>query len=268
MKLGVIGAGNMGSAVIKGYIASGAKPHDVMVCGHNPDVLQRFKAEYGIMIARDTMILAEACDVIVIAVKPKDAGNVTAEIAPLVSDGKKLIISIVAGMTIKRLTEALGNGAYGKSLVIRAMPNMPAAFGEGMTALAGSEAVNDEHMQKALEIFGATGRASVIPEALMDAVTGLSGSGPAFAYIFMEALADGAVMSGLPREKAIEFAAQTVLGAARMVLDSGKSPGKLKDEVCSPGGTTITGVRVLEDRAFRSAVMEAVIAASEKSAAM
>ena len=145
---------------------------------------------------------------------------------------------------------------------------MPAAVGEGMTALAGSEAVNDEHMQKALEIFGATGRASVIPEALMDAVTGLSGSGPAFAYIFMEALADGAVMSGLPREKAIEFAAQTVLGAARMVLDSGKSPGKLKDEVCSPGGTTITGVRVLEDRAFRSAVMEAVIAASEKSAAM
>lgn len=268
MKLGVIGVGNMGSAIIKGYIASGANPRDIMLCGHHKDVLKKFKAEYGTLTAQDSMILAEACDVIIIAVKPKDAGDVMAEIAPIVSDGKKLVISVVAGITIKRLVEALGDGAYGSSLIVRAMPNMPAAVGEGMTAISRGEGVSDEHMKIALEIFGAAGRASEIPETLMDAVTGLSGSGPAFAYIFMEALADGAVMSGMPRAKAVEFAAQTVLGAARMVLESGKSPGELKDEVCSPAGTTITGVRALEDRAFRSAAMEAVIAASEKSAGM
>ena len=255
----------MGSAIIKGCIAGGTLPKDIMVCGHHEEKLRALKEEYGFLLARDNMILAEACEIVLIAVKQKDAINVLKEIAPIVSDRKKLVISVVAGMSTERLAEFLGSGAYGDSYIVRAMPNTPAAVGEGMTALARGEGVNDEQMERALAVFRSVGRAVEVPESLMDVVTGLSGSGPAFVYIFIEALADGAVASGMTRVQAIELAAQTVLGAARVMLDTGKNPGELKDAVCSPGGTTIAGVRALEAAGFRSAAMEAVIAAVDRS---
>lgn len=268
MKLGVIGAGKMGSAIIRGCIASGRNPDDIIVKGHNPDKLKAFCDELGVRESGDAAALAAASDAVMIAVKPKDADAAIAEVAPYLKPAA-IIISIVAGKSIADIEavcrRAVGAESPAGRKIVRVMPNTPAMIGEGMSALCRSADVRDEEYRLVEEIFSCTGKVSETPETLMDAVTGLSGSGPAYVYMFIEALADGAVLCGMPRGQAYEFAAQTVAGAAKMVTETGRHPGELKDDVCSPAGTTIEAVRALEDGGFRSIVMRAVIASAEKS---
>ena len=179
-----------------------------------------------------------------------------------------MIISIAAGLSVEALQKMAEEGRDSQDLttkIIRVMPNTPAMVGEGMSALCRNKYVTEEEFQFVMKIFSGIGSAEEVDESLMDAVTGVSGSGPAYVYLFIEALADGGVLAGLPRDKAVKFAAQTVLGSARMVLETGKHPGELKDAVCSPAGTTIEGVRALEAEGLRYAVMSAVAASAEKS---
>lgn len=261
MKLGVIGAGNMGGAIIRGCVAAGMDPQDITVKGHHPEKMEVMKSEIGIKISDDAGRLAADSDAVMIAVKPKDTDKVLTEITPFLKQDT-IIISIVAGKSIDDINKVCGGTAR---KIVRVMPNTPSMIGEGMSALCRSEAVSDEEYRAVEEIFAGIGRVSEVAELMMDAVTGLSGSGPAYVYMFIEALADGAVLSGMPRAQAYEFAAQTVAGAAKMVLETGRHPGGLKDDVCSPAGTTIEAVRALEKGGFRSLVMEAVIASAEKS---
>ncbi len=260
MKLGVIGAGNMGTAIIKGYIANGADPEKVMVCGHHPDHLKAMAEEIGIQVCATAESLTAACDIVMLAVKPKDIASVLYDIEPAFT-AEKILLSIAAGRTIESLQTSCATARK----VVRAMPNTPAMVGCGMTALSRSELVTDREFEAVEAIFSGIGRMAEVPESMLDAVTGLSGSGPAYGYLFIEAMADGAVLCGMPRAQALEFAAQTLLGSAQMVLQTGMHPGALKDAVCSPSGTTIEAVRELEAGGFRSTVMEAVIAACEKS---
>lgn len=266
MKLGIIGAGNMGTAIIKGYIAAGADASNIIVCGHHPEKLEAMKSELGITIAPDVSSLTDASDAVMVAVKPKDMAKVLAEAAPRLKESQ-LIISIAAGKSIMAISEMLGSAAVpaDKRKIIRVMPNTPAMVGEAMSALCRNEAVSDEEFASVMEIFAGVGKASEITENLMDVVGAVSGCSPAYVYMFIEAMADGGVRSGMPRAQAYEFAAQSVLGAAKMVLETGEHPGALKDAVCSPGGTTIEAVSVLERGGFRSTIIDAVTAAAEKS---
>ena len=199
-------------------------------------------------------------DVIILAVKPQIMGAVLKEIAPVVDDGK-LLISIAAGVATKKLREHLGKTAR----LIRVMPNTPALVLEGVTAVARAEGLKPGDLEAAQELFGAVGRVVVLDEGAMDAVTGLSGSGPAYVAIAIEALADGGVKMGLDRATATLLAAQTVLGSARLILETGVHPAQLKDMVSSPGGTTIAGIAALEDGGFRRALMQAVERATLRS---
>lgn len=260
MKVGIIGVGNMGGAILRGYINAGGNPKDVCVCGHHPEYINAMAEELGITVSASAEALTAASDVVVIAVKPKNVAEVLYDIEPAFT-ADKVLVSIAAGWTIEALQQSCSTAAK----IVRAMPNTPAMVGSGMTAFSRSKAVTDEDYLSVEAIFDGISRVTEVPESMMDAVTGLSGSGPAYVYMMIEAMADGAVHCGLPRKQACEFAAQTVLGAARMVLETGEHPGSLKDAVCSPGGTTIEGVRILERSGLRTGVMEAVIAACEKS---
>lgn len=270
MKLGVIGTGNMGGAIIRGCISAGMDPEEIGGLGHGPEKTAAFAEDTGIVPMSSIAELTEKCDMVMAAVKPKDLAGVLAQVAPALSEDK-ILISIAAGKSIEDLEAGLREGGIsaGTSIkIVRVMPNTPAMAGEGMSALCRSTAVTDEDMKAVMDIFAGIGRASEVGENMMDAVTGLSGSGPAYVYMFIEALADGAVVAGMPRAQAYEFAAQTVLGAAKMVLETGQHPGQLKDAVCSPAGTTIAAVRSLEAGGFRSNVMEAVMAAVDRSRSM
>lgn len=261
MKYGMIGAGKMGTAIVEGFVKAGACASDIIVSGHHPEHLEDLKERLGIAVAESEKAAAEASDVLIIAVKPKDMAAVIAETGGSMKEDA-ILVSIAAGKSIADIEKMLGKE---NAKVVRVMPNTPAMVGEGMSALCRNAAVSDEDMAAVMEVFNATGRASEVAEGLMDAVTGLSGSGPAYVYIFIEALADGAVLNGMPRAQAYEFAAQTVLGSAKMVLETGRHPGALKDDVCSPAGTTIEAVRALENGGLRSTVISAVSAAAEKS---
>ena len=267
MKLGVIGLGNMGTAIVRGCLAAGMPAADIFGAGRTPDKIRSFAGETGIGVCGSISALAEKCDAVMIAVKPKDVPDVMRQAgAALTSD--KVIISIAAGLSLKdlqKMASESGNIREDDAKIVRVMPNTPAMVGEGMSALCRSAAVTEDEFDYVMSIFSCIGKAEEISESLMDAVTGVSGSGPAYVYLFIEALADGAVREGLPRDKALKFAAQTVLGSAKMVLETGQHPGALKDAVCSPGGTTIEGVRALEAAGFRSTAMNAVIASAEKS---
>ena len=260
MKLGVIGAGNMGSAILRGYLAGGAEPDSVAVCGHHPDRLEKMSQELGITLVDSAEELTAVSDIVLLAVKPKDVADVLTSINPFFTP-EKILVSIAAGKTMKDLSTSCPLARK----IIRVMPNTPAQVGSGMSALTRNDRVSDQDFGAVSAVFEGIGRVQEVPEGLMDAVTGLSGSGPAFVYMFIEALADGGVLCGLTRTQALELAAQTVYGSARMVLETGMHPAALKDAVCSPGGTTIEGVRELEAGGFRSTVMEAVAAACEKS---
>lgn len=263
-KIGFYGAGNMGHAIIKGLIDSNLyRPEDIIVFDVYQPTLDRIQQELGVTVSNEEREVAKAASTLVLAVKPTIIPSVLEKIDSVLTESH-LIISIAAGVTIQRLSENVSN----KQKFARAMPNTPALIGEGMSAISVNEEVTAEDKDKIFNIFTSFGEAEFVAEYLMDAVVGVSGSAPAYIYMFIEALADGAVLAGMPRASAYKFAAQTVLGSAKMVKETGKHPGELKDMVCSPGGTTIAAVSSLEANHFRATVMEAVQAASEKNKLM
>ena len=260
-KIAFIGGGNMAEALIKGLIAAGAaKPDQIMVTDLSSDRVAHLKKTYGIIILKGNLEAAREADVIVLSVKPQVIEKVLAEISPGV-DGKKLVISIAAGINIGKIEKALKDN----SRVVRVMPNTPALVLAGAAAISGGRAVTGDDLTLAQNIFNSVGRAVIVEEKLMDAVTGLSGSGPAYVFLIIDALSDAGVKSGLPRQLALELAAQTVYGAAKMVLETKEHPGKLRDMVTSPGGTTIEGIHALEKGKLRATLMNAVEAATARS---
>ncbi|MGD0826684.1 MAG: pyrroline-5-carboxylate reductase [Desulfobaccales bacterium] len=258
VKLGFIGAGAMGGAIIQGLLAGGRVVGKNLVY-YDPDRTRQMQMDQlGVQGAPLPAAVMQA-QVVLLAVKPQVMDQVLAGIGGAVHPGH-LIISIAAGVTLKALETALP-----QSRVIRVMPNTPTLVGAGMAALAPGSRATPEDLALAVEIFEAVGRAVVVEERLMDAVTGLSGSGPAYVAVFLEALTDGGVKMGLPRPLALLLASQTVIGAARLCLEKEISPGMLKDLVTSPGGTTIAGLHVLEEGGFRGLVMSAVEAAARRA---
>ncbi len=278
MKLGFIGCGKMAAALIKGVLKSGlCKPADITVSDVHAPSAEKLRAETGVTVALSNVEVVGASDVIVLAVKPGDAlaaiQSVTTQQmessmrrAWLGGSGKggKLLLSIVAGLSIRSLEQAAGD----KLRIIRVMPNTPALVLAGASAFALGTQATEEDAAIAQSIFGSVGIALQVKEMLLDAVTGLSGSGPAYGYTIIEALADGGVLMGLPRELALQLAAKTVAGAAEMVLQSGLHPAVLRDQVTSPGGTTIAGIEALESGGLRAALIAAVRAATERATAL
>jgi pyrroline-5-carboxylate reductase len=260
-RVGFLGAGNMGEALIKGLVTAGVVPGDrLTVTDVRAERLTQLREQYGVRAGADNRALARDSDVIVLCVKPQVMDQVLKEIAAEVSRAK-LLISVAAGVATSRMRTALGT----ESRLIRVMPNTPALVLEGVTAIARGDGLEPGDLDVASEIFGAVGRVVVLEERAMDAVTGLSGSGPAYVAIVIEALADGGVKVGLDRATAMTLAVQTVVGAARLLQQTGLHPGALKDMVSSPGGTTIAGVAALEAGRLRGTLIEAVERATERS---
>lgn len=261
MKIGFIGLGNMASAMIAGMLKKGiAGPEDMIGSDKFEGARKTAGKRFGMEVTEDNKKVAADSDVLILAVKPQMLPEVTAEIPGSIRENT-LIISIIAGRTLAQL-----EGAFGKPVkIVRCMPNTPAMVGAGCSGVCRNSLVTEEEMQKCLEILTSFGIAEEVPEKLMDAVVGVSGSSPAYVFMFIEAMADGAVKAGMPRSQAYRFAAQAVMGSAKLMLETGKHPGELKDMVCSPAGTTIEAVQVLEEMGFRSAVMDAVEACVEKS---
>lgn len=265
MKIGFIGLGNMATAMIGGMLTKGlVEPEDIIGSSKTSATMEKIKNKFNITTAINNRAVAEKADILFLAVKPLLFPEVIAEIRDSVRS-QTLIVSIAAGKSLSYLKEAFGRPEL---KIVRCMPNTPALVSEGCTGICAGEEVPSEDMEKIAGLMGAFGRAGVVPERLMDAVVGVSGSAPAYVFMFIEAMADGAVSAGMPRKQAYEFAAQTVLGSAKMVLETGQHPGELKDMVCSPGGTTIEAVKVLEEKGFRGIVMDAVEACVEKSKRM
>ena len=260
MKLGFIGAGNMAKAMMKGIISAGLVPASEIVASDPfQAALDGAKKALGISVTTDNKAAASA-DTIVLAVKPQFYPDVIREIAPVVKDST-LIVTIAPGQTLEKVGSQFGRTVK----IIRTIPNTPAMVGEGMTAVCANRQVTKQELDYVCSLLGGFGKCAVVAEYMMDAVVSVSSSSPAYVFLFIEALADGAVMGGLPRPLAYRFAAQAVLGSAKMVLETGKHPGELKDMVCSPAGTTIEAVRVLEEKGFRSSVIEAVDACTKKA---
>ncbi len=254
----------MGAAMVGGILAAEvASPEQIMVADTSEVALARLEAEYGVSITKDVASVVKASDVLVLAIKPQVFPELLPAIAPELREGQ-LVISIAAGMTMAKIESLLGAAVK----LIRVMPNTPALVGEAMSAYCGNANVDAEDLATARLILEAFGQAEQVSEPMMDVVTGISGSSPAYVYMFIEAMADAAVADGMPRATAYKFAAQAVLGSAKMVLETGEHPGILKDRVCSPGGTTIEAVAVLEERGFRSTVIEAQRACVAKSREM
>ncbi len=265
-KLGCIGCGNMGSALLNGIKNSGLYQASEMIFSEkNEDARTKKSAELGIEGIADNAALAKNSDIIILVVKPYQVNEVAAEIRDVI-EPDQIIVVIAAGKTIANIKEVFTTLAVAGSLkIVRTMPNTPAMVGESMTALCVNDHMTEDDIVKVKAIFTAIGKVEVISEEMMDIVTGLSGSGPAFIYMLIEAMADEAVRQGMPRDTAYLFSSQTVLGAAKMVRDTDMHPGALKDAVCSPGGTTIAGVCALEEMSFRDAIMQGVRAAIERS---
>ena len=265
-KYGFIGAGNMGSAMISGILEGGlAEKKDITFVTASSRSAKNIEDRFGIEASKDATALASNSSVIILAVKPKQLDDVLPEIRESL-DADSIVISVAAGKSISDIDSALLSIAVaGKLKVARAMPNTPAAVGEAMSAVCFNDRFEDTEKEEVLSVFRSFGKAEEVDEGLMDTVTGLSGSSPAFIYMLIEAMADEAVKCGMKREAAYTFAAQTVKGSADMVLKTGKHPGELKDQVTSPGGTTIAGVLALEKNGFRSAVAEGIDAAVKRS---
>jgi len=258
MKLGFIGCGNMAGAMLGGIIENKTYTADEII---GADVYapsrEKVKEQYGIDVTAENKEVAEKSDIVVLSIKPQYCEEVIQGIKDSVREDQ-MFITIIPGKTLKWLEAAFGKPVK----IIRTMPNTPAMVKEGMTGVCSNAYVTDEDMQKAIAILNGFGKAEQVPEKLMDIVTGVSGSSPAYVFLLIEAMADAAVAGGMPRNQAYQFAAQSVMGSAKLMLQSGKHPGELKDMVCSPGGTTIGAVRVLEEKGFRSAVFEAVTEAA------
>ena len=255
MKLGFIGTGNMAGAIMGGIIRNEIfKPEEIIGADISKESRSKVQSAYGINVTEDNKKAASESEVLVLSVK---------EIKDCVREDQ-LIITIAPGKTLKWLEEQFEK----KVKIVRAMPNTPALVGEGMTAACANDAVTEEEKEYALKILRSFGKVEIVAENMIDAVVAVSGSAPAYVFMFIEAMADAAVSEGMPRKQAYEFAAQAVYGSAKMVLDTGKHPGELKDMVCSPAGTTIEAVRVLEEKGLRSAVIEAMKVCADKSRKM
>lgn len=260
MRLGFIGAGNMAQAMIGGILAKGiVKEDDIIASAATKKTIDKVSKEFGVNVTLDNKEVAKA-DIVFLAVKPFYYQEVIDEIKNIVNE-EQIIISVAAGKSVEWVENAFG----GSKKIVRIMPNTPALVGEAVTAICPNENVTDEEKEKVCELLSSFGIAQFINENIMDAVIAVSGSSPAYVFMFIEAMADAAVAEGMPRAQAYQFAAQSVLGSAKMVLETGKHPGELKDMVCSPAGTTIAAVKVLEERGFRSSVIEAMSACADKS---
>lgn len=261
IKIGCIGCGFMGSALISS-IAKTVGGSNIVLFDTDEKKSQTLAKKIRATVAKDIPDIVENCTHVLLAVKPVAIENVLESFNSLFEHNLPVIISIAAGVAIKTIKNIVKDNS-----VVRLMPNLPATVGEAMIALATEQDAADaeKNAEFVKHILSKAGKVEQVPESLMDAVTGVSGSGPAYAFMFIEAMADAAVLCGMPRNQAYIYAAQTLKGSAEMVLKTGRHPADLKDAVCSPAGTTIEGVKVLEDSSFRSSVMNAVIAGCEKS---
>jgi pyrroline-5-carboxylate reductase len=261
-RLGFLGAGNMSGALIKGLLHANVLPPDrILASDVKADRLEQLHELHGIRTTTDNHLLLRESDVLVLAVKPQAIDKVLTEIgAELRSD--QLVVSVAAGVPIEALEARLPRGAR----VVRSMPNTPATVQAGATAIAGGAHAREDDLRIARELFEAVGRVVVLDEGLLDAVTGLSGSGPAYVMLIIEAMADGGVKVGLHRDTALLLAAQTVFGSAKLLLETGEHPGRLKDMVTSPGGTAIAGLHTLESGGLRRTLMDAVEVATRRAA--
>ncbi len=259
--IGFIGAGNMAGAMIRGLVKAGLPGKRILAFDLDRKKLAALRREHRIRLARSNLELLETCGALVLAVKPQVIDAVLAELGPFPARSP-LVLSIAAGIPISRLRARLGP----ESRIVRAMPNTPALIGRGISGFCAGPKVSPAERDLARSILEALGPALEFhDESLLDAVTGLSGSGPAYVYLIIEALSDGGVKMGLPRDAALELAARTVAGAAAMVLETGEHPARLKDMVTSPGGTTIAGLAVLEKARVRSALIQAVEKAARRA---
>jgi pyrroline-5-carboxylate reductase len=260
-KIAFLGAGNMAEALIKGLLRSGtARADAVLATGRRQERLEELRRAYGVRTTLDNLAAVREADVVVLSVKPQILDKVLVQVAAEV-DPHKLIISVAAGVPIAAMERRLGAGAR----IIRAMPNTPSLVGAGACALAPGEHASEEDLWVATRVFQAVGTTTVLDESLLDAVTGLSGSGPAYIFLIIEALSDAGVKVGLPRYTAQKLAAQTVLGSAQLLLETGVHPGQLKDQVTSPGGTAIAGLHTLEAGGLRTTLINAVEAATKRA---
>jgi pyrroline-5-carboxylate reductase len=261
LTLGFLGAGKMAAALAKGFIRTGlAKPDQILASDPSETARATFAKEVGAKTTTANPEVAMFANVLLLAVKPDQVGDALKETRDQFTE-RHLLISIAAGVPLSKLESSLGGGAR----VIRVMPNTPALVEASATAFALGKNATADDGQLAQKLFSSVGLAIQVKEPLLDAVTGLSGSGPAYAFLIIEALSDGGVTAGLPRDVATKLAAQTLLGAAKMVLETGQHPGALKDMVTSPGGTTMEGIHELEKAGVRGALMNAVRAATERS---
>ena len=261
MKLGFIGTGNMASAIMGGIIGKKMISAEEII---GADLLEsgreKVKEQFGIQVTEKNQEVVEKAEVIILSVKPQFYEEVINQIKDCVKK-EQIIITIAPGKTLAWLAEKFGKEVK----IVRTMPNTPALVGEGMTAMCPNEYMEKEEMEYVKQLLESFGRVEVVPERLMDVVVSVSGSSPAYVFMMIEAMADAAVSGGMPRAQAYQFAAQAVYGSAKMVLETGKHPGELKDMVCSPAGTTIEAVRTLEEMGFRSAIIEAMKVCEEVS---
>ena len=261
-KIGFIGMGNMGKAILHGALKEFPRT-DFVFSAKTEETKRKVSEELGVAAADSNAECANRCKYLILAVKPQFYEEVISEIRDCLTP-EHMIVGIAPGKTLAWLEEKCGLPLK----VVRLMPNTPAQVGEGMTGACANDRVTREDMEQILAVTDSFGRTEVVPERLMDAVGAVSGCSPAYVFMFIEAMADAAVAQGMPRKQAYGFAAQSVLGSAKMVLETGLHPGVLKDMVCSPAGTTIEGVRTLEKNGFRSAVFEALQACAEKGKKM
>lgn len=261
MKIGFIGCGNMGQAMLGGMIDSGrVKAQDVLVTDKLLASRVNAQKKFGVEIPASNVEVAMISDIIILAVKPQFYEEVLSEIKEAIWENK-ILVSIAPGKTLEWLEQQVGK----PTKIIRAMPNTPALVKAGMMGICGNDKVDKDELDYVCKLFQSFSKTEVVSEHLMDTVTAVSGSSPAYVFMFIEAMADAAVEGGMPRKQAYTFAAQAVLGSAKMVLETGMHPGELKDMVCSPAGTTIQAVRVLEEHGMRAAVMDAMKACIDKS---
>jgi pyrroline-5-carboxylate reductase len=258
--IGFIGYGKMAKAMIGGIIASKLIPvSDIWVSSRSDNKVVQAKATFNINSTKDNKVVASNADILILAIPPNEYREVIDEIKTTVKDST-VIITVAAGITIEQV-----KAQFKKAIkVVRTMPNTPSFVGEGMTAICVDELVNNEDLERVRKLLGCFGAVEEIPEAKMDAIPAISGSSPAYVFMMIEAMADGGVKQGLSREQSYRLAAQAVLGAAKMVLETGSHPGELKDQVCSPGGATIAAVATLEEKQFRGAILAAMESCYDK----
>ena len=264
IKIGFIGSGNMASAIMGGIIKKGIfLPEEIIASDMSQAAREKAADSMGICVTADNKEVVKEAEILVFAVKPQFYASVFEEVKELVKE-EQIVVTIAPGWTLEKIQAHLGK----PHKIVRTMPNTPALVGEGITGVCHNSLITSEDLEKVMTVLGSFGRAELLSENLMDVVVSVSGSSPAYVFMLIEAMADAAVADGMPRQQAYTFAAQAVYGSAKMVLETGKHPGELKDMVCSPAGTTIEAVGVLEKKGFRSAIFECMRACVKKARGM